>query len=275
MSTRTYSDGMLTEEWDDDQRVYRRYDGTGLVLERTYTAAEVDALVAPSLQGSLAANALLGVAGRRYKVVAGVLRNAGGPSHWQPITDNAHQPTFIDSVSTSTTGITINHAALAATKVAALIVVPDETLAAAGITAGVSVGLTSSVITLQRQGKVYSDYVSYNGSAWTSNSGVFTGIAYVGGVLHLVHPALPVPDAFGCSISPRGGAHQVTVNGVSTTYLDIEFRNWSGALITTAATTMQAYVTRGGHTAALNPQTVDTTAYPGSNLWVLGVFETA
>lgn len=223
--------------------------------------------------GSL--NAAQGVEGRRYTMLLGVIRNNGsGSGYWQPIDDAAHGPSFIDSVSTDASAITINHSSLGASKVASFAIFPDDTLAAAGITAGVSVGLTSSIITLQRQGKMYSDYVSYSGSAWSSNSGVFTGITYTSGVLHLVHPALPVPDAFGCSISPRGGAHQITVNGVSTTYLDIEFRNWSGTLITTAASTMQAYITRGGHTVALNPQAVDTTAYPGSNLWIMGVFET-
>jgi hypothetical protein len=42
MSRRTYVDGLLVEEWDDDTMTYRRFEDGALVEERPYTAAEAD-----------------------------------------------------------------------------------------------------------------------------------------------------------------------------------------------------------------------------------------
>lgn len=220
-------------------------------------------------------HAPLGVSGRRYRVVAGVIRNAGAAPYWQPLNDSGHRPSLIDSVSTSTTAITINHAAIGATRVVSMVAVPDEALSAAGFTVGASAGLASTVLTLSRRHPQYSDFVSYNGTSWVSNNGVFTGLTFSGaGTLTANHPTLALAAAFGISAVPRGSLYRMASPGISFSYADLQFVNSAGAVVTTPNTNMGVYLSRGGHfEAAVNPQTVDTTAFPGSNIWVYGVLE--
>lgn len=219
-----------------------------------------------------------GTAGRRYRVVAGVIRNAGSASsYWQPINDAEHRPTLIDSVTTSTTGITINYSSVAATKVVSLVAVPDETLSAAGFSIGSSVGLTETVLTLSREHPTYTDFVSYDGAAWTSNNGVFTSLTFsAAGTLTANHPTLALAAAFGISAVPKGSTYRIASPGISYGYADLQFIDSAGTVVTTANTNMGVYLSRGGHyEATVNPQGVDTTAFPGSNIWVYGVMETA
>lgn len=231
---------------------------------------------------SLDVEAVLGgAAGRNYKVVAGVIRNAGsGSGYWQPIDDAGHRPTLIDSVSTSTSSIVINHASIAAGKVVALVAVPDETLTAAGFTVGASVGLDTTTLFLSRQGRILADYVSYSGTAWSSSAGIFTPTwDATAQALVLTHPAVPTSSAFAASLAPRGGTYVTSVKGgsnaVSETHVAVEFWDYAGVKATTPNANMRLFVTRGGHTeTAVNPQMVDTTAFPNSNIWFLGVFET-
>lgn len=67
-------------------------------------------------------------------------------------------------------------------------------------------------------------------------------------------------------ISGAGGA-------TATTALKIEFRDWAGTLITTPNTVMKAFVTHGGGRYAVDPATIDTTAFPFSNIWLFGVMK--
>lgn len=151
MSRRIYDGGVLVEEWDDDTRIYRRYENGAVALARGYTDAEIAGVQAVPLARDDPGNALVGAVGRTYKIVAGVIRNAGpGSGYWQPINDAGHQPTHIDSASTSPTAITVSHP-VGATKIATFVAVPDETLTAAGFAAGVSVDLAVSRIYLTRR----------------------------------------------------------------------------------------------------------------------------
>lgn len=57
MSRRTWRDGRLVEEWDDNTRTYRRFDPDGaLAEERAYTETEAAALVAADESSAREAN---------------------------------------------------------------------------------------------------------------------------------------------------------------------------------------------------------------------------
>lgn len=251
-----------------------------LIVDQTAAGIRLRAL-RNGAPASLDLDAIVGgAAGRSYKVVGGVIRNNGGPSYWQPINDAGHRPTLIDSVSTSTSSITVNHA-IGASKIAALVAVPDETLTAAGFALGTSVATDATTIFLSRHGRVLSDYVSYNGSVWSSSSGVFTPTwDATAQALVLTHPAVPTSSAFAASILPRGGSYLASAKGgsnaASETHIAVEFWDFAGVKATAPSANMRLFVTRGGHfEPEVNPQAVDTTAFPNSNIWVLGVFETA
>jgi len=217
--------------------------------------------------------ALTGTPGSKYRVVAGVLRNAGAVDYWQPINDSGHVPVNIDSVSTSTTVISIDYTSLGAVKVISFVAVPDEAMAKAGFLMGTSVGLSSAQIELSST-KAFADYVSYNGTTWVSQTGVF-GLTFnpANGNLLATHAALPGANVFDFSAVGRG-VNVVNCNGVSASDLIIQFRDWAGTVLTTANTDMKAFI-RHGSQGVVNPRTVDTTLYPGSNIWFFGILEVA
>lgn len=104
---------------------------------------------------------------QKYKIVSGVIRNTG--NGWELISDTAHEPLHIESVSNNNSAITIDYS-FTAKKVVSFVVTPDETFVRNGLNAGSSVGLDKSLIYLSEQGTgVYSDpneVISSKGNFW-------------------------------------------------------------------------------------------------------------
>jgi hypothetical protein len=82
--------------------------------------------------------------------VYGALRCDPATGTWAMINDSAHASFGVNSVTSTSTTITIHHAAI--TKVGAVSLDPDETYVANGISAGASVGLDTIVITPAKNG---------------------------------------------------------------------------------------------------------------------------
>jgi hypothetical protein len=210
-------------------------------------------------------------------VVVGALRNVDGT--WEVITDTNHTPVNIDTVTTTGTDITVNYTSLDGIKVGSFVAVPDETLARQGFFCGASVSATSAVISMSQAIPSYSDYVAYTGGAWVSANGVFT-CAYSGGVLTLTHPAL-IGVGANVSLTGRDGttiAYTPSISGGSSTTattLNIVFRDSAGAIVTTPDTNMRVYATHGGGLRSVNPSEITTTIYPNSNIWLMGMMQTA
>ena len=214
-----------------------------------------------------------GAPDRNYSMYLGTIRNDGSPGYFQTIEDAGHRSTFIQSVETLADRVRLNYSPTA-TKVGTFFAKPDEALKAAGFTCGESVGTNSVDIFIYRAFEV-ADYVFYNGSSWVSQSGFFTGLSFSGGTLTLTHASLLSNVlAFGVSATPRGGTYLVNADGAGQTTMTVQFRDWTGALITTPDTNMRAYVRHGmSRPVLMNPQLLTTTAFPFSNLWLYGVNE--
>ena len=208
--------------------------------------------------------------------VAGVLRNTGAGWNW--ISDAGHEPIGIDSVTSDATSITVNYAGIAASKVGSFIVTPDEKLNEQGFQVGASVGADKATIYLARSVPSYSDYVAYTSGAFVSSNGVFTCTwDATGGYLQVSHPTI-VGTALNVSLTGRPGTalnYTPVVAGdltTGSTFIAIEFRNSAGAKVTTPDTNMRVFVTHGGgFVPTVDPSTVNTTTYPNSNLWVMGL----
>lgn len=216
-----------------------------------------------------------GVDGRTYRIVAGVIRNAGGPTYWQPIDDDGHRPCLLTSCTTDGDAITVNYPATAGGRITTLLVTPDETLARAGLFAGASVAADHAVIRLGRAAARLSDYVFWNGSAWVSQRDVYRP-QWAAGVLTLTHAPVDAAAIYDVDVTGRGGAVLPTLHAVTpctTSSVQIEWRDWAGQLVTTPTTDMRVHVSRGGGLVGVDPRTVDTTAYPWSNLWLFGLME--
>lgn len=213
--------------------------------------------------------------GRHFRFVAGVLRNFNDGGGWRLITpawSAGHLGLNIDSASSDTIEITINHASIAGKNIVAIVATPDETLASAGFTVGTSVGQSSSQIRIQRR-TMMADYVSYNGSSWSSQQGVFSP-TFSAGMLTLSHSAVDVTQrGTELSITGRGGVLVPQAGSSTATTTQIQFFDWAGTLQTTPTADMKIYVNRGRLTAQVNPNNVHVGTYPGSNIWVWGIAE--
>lgn len=221
-----------------------------------------------------------GKGGKKLVTVSGVIRNQGSAlGYWQPIIDSDHQGDLnIESVATTASQIQLNYPSLGATKVVSFVATPDDTLAMAGFTVGTSVSLGQTRLMMGQTAPEWSVYVYYNGTSWVSN-GNWT-VTFNAGTLTMTHPAIPSWSIYALSVAPRGGPYMVQAanesNFLSTTTVKLEFRDFAGTLITTPDVNMRAVVRHGGGFAAVpDHRLVDTTAYPGSNIWFTGVFETA
>lgn len=220
-----------------------------------------------------AAGLLKGVAGRKYKLVAGVIRNTG--SGWALISDASHRNVGITGVSQSSTAITITYDT--ALRVVSVIAIPDETYAAQGLEAGTSVGLSSTVIQCYRPGDGLGDYVHHNGTTWVSFSGVFGISGYASGILSLTHPSV------GETANPRGSVtkrrkgttvYNYGLASMDQTTTQVQVLDSAGALAGAAGVDMGCWVERAGHVARapIDPATL---ADASGNLWIIGVLEMA
>lgn len=242
-----------------------------------------DALAEMVAQGNATdIDAVKVVGGRKYRIVAGVIRNPGGPGYWELIADANHRAANVDAVTTLASVVRVNYASLGVTRVVSFVAVADERLSRAGIRVGTSVSPTEATLYFNRT-QALSDYVSYNGTTWVSASGVYAA-SFAAGVLTLTHADLLGVDtnAFGVSLTPRGGPLRPVVNpgspGTSRTQVGIQFLDAAGAVVNAATTDMKVFVTRGtteSDTANINPQLITETMYPNSNIWFLGIFEVA
>jgi hypothetical protein len=216
--------------------------------------------------------------GNRYAFIAGVIRNDGSTTgYWQPLTtDSTHRPVNIDSVVTDSGKIRVNYDSLGADMTVSFVAVPDETLGRAGFTMGASVTPHYADIKMSRVMPPVADYVSWDGTQWVSDTNQFQNIWFSGGKLHLEHKAIASDMTYAVSITPRGGGYFYSVSPdaspTGTTFVEIGVRDYTGAYVTTPTTGMKFYLTHGaGKVVGLDPTTIDTVAYPQSNIWLFGV----
>lgn len=254
---------------------------TAVVLARLRHAASATTVPSSKIDDLRSLTSLLGVAsstpGRTYRTVVGALRNTG--SGWGWIDDSGHRPFGFGAVTQSATGITIAYD-FAGVKVGALAVAPDETLAARGIRAGASVGLSSAVIQMYDDPTDrITDRVYYDGS-WKSESGVFTGFSWSGGVLTLTHENMGSPTAAsaGVALGGRGSAIEKVGNLTATTTQVVFYNGSGGSLSALSSPTTQGcnvHVTRFGKRAAANvaPLNPSSVSEQWGNLWVIGEIE--
>lgn len=209
--------------------------------------------------------------------VLGVIRNTG--TGWALINDSGHTPVNIDTVTSDSSTITVTYTGAAASKVGTFLVVPDETLAQQGFTAGASVAAGSATIYLGRTVPSYSDYVAYVGAGgWVSSNGVFTPTwDAINGLLKLEHPQV-LASAMNVSLTGRPGTalnYTPVIAGdltTGSTFIGVEFRDSAGNQVMTPDTNMRVFATHGGgHQRTIDPSTVTTTDYPNHNLWLLGL----
>lgn len=210
------------------------------------------------------AGTVVGTPGKRYRIVACVIRNTG--SGFEFISDAGHVPVGVKNIVTTSTSITVN-LSFTANRVGSVVVVPDETFAKAGYVFGASVGLSSITIQGSQPGG-FGDYVSYDGSAWASLNGLVTGFSFSTetGYLTCTHAATnPVSGSFASrSLANRGVLDQMTV-----TTTRVAWVNSAGETVKTPSTDLRGWVTRTG-TVALDPTKLTAA---NSNIWILGVME--
>lgn len=215
-----------------------------------------------------------GLSGGNYAIVSGVIRNYDDSNGWVLVTEAGHVALNILSVTTGASSITVNFNLADGDSVSTFIAVPDDTLAGAGFTVGASVVPSAATIVLKQQTKKISDYVSWNGSAFTSQNSVFTIGSFTAGLLTLTHPTVVTVPAT-VQLQMRSGVYIPAWETASSGTTTIKFFDYAGTLITTADTNMKLYVNRGLPSGNDDPALVNTTTYPSSNIWFFGIIRKA
>ncbi len=219
--------------------------------------------------GDVTINADNGLNGGNSKlqIYGGVCINTAGT--WSLLNDASH--TFLNFTSATTTSnrLRVNYPTVG--KVISFICTPDETYAANGISVGASVGLSFSNLYLYRDNIV--DYISWNGSSFTSSTGQVTSISYTSGLIKLNHGTLISPDTTQLGIEGRAGAttnyrYAWTSLGVSSTFIQV--LNPDGSNYTGAATTDMRFSFNRGGEVEINAAD---SAISSSNIWVQAIME--
>ena len=209
----------------------------------------------------------LNTGNKKLKLYGGVCINTAGT--WSFLNDASH--TFFNLTSATTVSNRLRVSYPTVGKVISFTCTPDETYAQNGISMGASVGLSSANVIMYRDNIV--DYISWNGSAFTSTTGQVTGFTYASGILKLSHGTLISPDTFSLSIEGRSGTtnYRYAWTSLLSNRTDIQILNPDGSNYTGAATTdMRFSFARGGEVE------IDATdsAISGSNVWVMALMET-
>lgn len=216
---------------------------------------------------------IVGEAGRKYRLVSGVVRNTGGVS-WSYINDSGHQPTGLSTIATTSANITLGFG-FTATKVSSFQVTADEAYASLGIRVGASVGLTEARLYLyQEPSDRLSDEVYWNGSGWTSANGVFS-MSFNAGVLTLTHEAMGTANGIGVALANRGTT-LTQVGAITSTTIQLAFYTGSYGALTVATTpvnSMRVYVTRYGRRAVVPAADPTTISHASGNFWITGLLE--
>lgn len=215
----------------------------------------------------------VGEPGKRYAIVAGVIRNPSAGTGWALVDgDGSHSALNVDSVSNDASYVTINYASIGAKRVVSFLVAPDEVYAKQGIFCGASVALNAATIQLAKNLSV-SGYVYYDTatSSWKYSSAYgITGVAWNSGagaveVTHLDFTGLgSTPTA-----NVRDGGLIAALGSTTNTMAQIKFFDYAGALVTAQQAAMKLYFGRQGQNY-MNPNNVKDDF---GNLWFIGVFE--
>jgi len=247
-------------------------------LQVLATALDVDI---DTIAGTAAAaldqsdGALQGAAGKRYRIVAGTIRNTA--TTWATINDAAHTPVGVTSVTQTATAVEINYPP--ATKIVTFVCGTDETYAMQGLRVGASVGLDKAVLQMSLTDvHRISDMLTWNGSSWDSYSGHFPGASFDNnGRLTLTHEDMGTALGGSVSARPQNNLSANTVaylGAMGDTTTEIELRTPAGAKITSLANPTRIWVERAGHrqTPPSNPSAINSAS---GNVWFIGVLEDA
>lgn len=214
-----------------------------------------------------------GTLGRKFRVIAGTIRNTG--TGWEVLNDTGHRPTGVTGVTVTSTAIVVSFASTL--KVVSFVCGPDETYASRGLRVGASVGLSSAnVMCYQEDEHAISDFVSWNGTAWSSLEGVFTGISFASSVVTLNHESMGTTRLYAnVSARPPSNAAANTVASIGSlgdTQTFVELRTPAGATITTLSNPTRLWVERKGlrKVTAVDPATLTEAS---GNIWFVGVVE--
>lgn len=209
--------------------------------------------------------------GKKYRMVACVLRQPAAGGGWYAIDDAGHEPLNVASVSNDTQKIIVPYT-FVAKKVISLVACPDETFVQGGYLFGASVMGDRAEINISAPTVVVDGLIQYNGTDWiianAKGNPVFT--SFIDGDLKISHDSMTATTAV--SVSPLNSPYLLKVKYSGYNYTTVQFTDYSGTVITTPDTNMvftllrqQRYVRNN-----INPNDLKSDA---GNIWVLGIME--
>lgn len=214
---------------------------------------------------------ITGEVGKKYKIVACVIRNDG--TGWKLVPDAGHTNINVASVTNDTNYITVNFGFIAK-NVVSFVACPDEEFVSIGYFIGSSVGTNYAKIRITKS-KLHEvgGYIVYDGTNWVVNGAVGNLVvtSFTSGILLLTHD--DVGTTYNANVTPRDTGYKCSLGSLSGTLSRISFYNSSGTLVTTPDTNMKFYFSRTmglNSIDIINPSTIIDAS---GNIWCMGIFE--
>ncbi len=247
----------------------------GLVWQRTAGTWAVALTLA-----TVSSEGLYSWGGRKFGIVAGVVRNLDDGAGWTLIdaahTGANHSSLNVSGVSNTTATVSVAFAGLDVKNIISFLAVPDETLAAQGFSVGSSVTLTQADIIIRRTSYPIADYIFWDTSGtpqFRSQNSVFTIGSFTAGSLTLTHPTVStVPLTV--TLDERDGGYRCMWSTASSGTTILKFYDWAAnTLVTTGDANFKVQLNRGPASGNANPNLINNTTFPSCNIWVYGIFE--
>ena len=202
--------------------------------------------------------------GKKYKIVACVLRNNNGT--WEQIGGGDHAPINVTSITQDSNFINVNFS-FTAKNVVSFVACPDEEFAKLGYDIGSSVGITQARIQIF-QNRVLSGFLQYTKSTGDFNRYDDISSASINtttGLITINHGN--IGSQFGRSYGVRYGKYIVAFDSLGATTDTFKLFDYSGNAVVDPddfQLTWSAFATGGIAPSQANQQ---------GNIWCLGIFE--
>tara|TARA_R110002074_G_scaffold401409_2_gene599485 strand:- start:320 stop:1048 length:729 start_codon:yes stop_codon:yes gene_type:complete len=209
--------------------------------------------------------------GKEVDIIAGVIRNVGGV--WEFVEDSAHfGSSGLLSLTSNSFTVSVNFKKTYG-KVISFLATPDETYVNNGVSCGSSVGVSSADITLF-QNKSINDYITWNGSSWTTLRGDISVSSYNNGIITISHSMNM--NGFNINASLRdssgGGFVGFRIGSINSNSAVLRLQKEDGTLYTGVEPAgLSFYVNR----QSSGMLTKTESAIASSNIWIFGAMQKA
>lgn len=233
-------------------------------MRRMYSNTQLIELIQGVADGQI--SKLFEANDKKYKFVAGVIRNDGGT--WKLIDNETHTSINIESITQTNEYINVAFTP-EFKKVISFIAVSDEDFDLNALCVGASVTPEYANIYITKPNR-YGGYVYFDGSSWQVGGDVSAvGSLTAENSFPITHSKIE-SGYLGRFVTPRDTTYKMIVSSANTEVDEVQFYDSNGDIVTTPDTHMKFWIgATGDKKYRINPAD----ANQDGNIWLFGILE--